>query len=450
VDNICRYKNHTQWTKEAEYGVMMDYKQCLEDASQGKPVWCPPTYKGDGRVRCEMNKYGELKGLIAGTTSIVGLPGTTAPCFSSLSRSIDLPQNGLSGDKIQTSAIFPPTASSASGVCTNYTDGKTDAYLIHVGEGVDDVALKEFTTLFTLTTPQGCLYAPGTAITHGTSFGKTEYEAMASAGMKLTWSPRSNVSLYGTTNDLALAIEAGVTISLGPDWSLGGSRNILEEMKFAKWWDDNHYGSILTTKDIVEMTTSNAASVLALSNTLGRLAPGYKADLVVVGGDTSVPYDALVAAWPSTVRLVMVGGVVLYGDNQLEVAGPSNPGCEALDVCGRAKFLCTAESSSANLLNQTFVQIRDNLNAALKDLDSIPVLPASDCNPACGADEECYKRTVMSVVDASLCPTACGAGEQCFQRAQSGNNMYGCMTTNACSPKRGNGYHPVTPLFACP
>ena len=128
------------------------------------------------------------------------------------------------------------------------------------------------------------------------SFTTTEYDLMAAAGMKLTWSPASNVALYGSTNDLALAIDAGLTISLAPDWSMGGSRNMLDEMRFAHNWDDAHYGDILTTKDIVEMSTANAAAVLALADTIGRLEPGYKADLFVVGGDVSVPYDALVAA----------------------------------------------------------------------------------------------------------------------------------------------------------
>jgi hypothetical protein len=447
VGGTCKYKNHDQWPNEREYGVMMDYKQCLEDASQGKPVWCPQTYDGDGKVKCEMNKWGELKGLVAGTTSIVGLPGTSLSCFSSLSRSIDVSQNGLPGDKIQTSATFPPSASAANGVCANFSNDSTDAYLIHCGEGVDQTALNEFSTLFTVTDPDGCLYAPETAITHGTSFTPSEYQTMASAGMKLTWSPASNVALYGQTNDLPAAIAAGLTISLAPDWSMGGSRNMLEEMRFANWWDDQNYGNVLSTKDIVEMATSNAAAVVALSNTLGRLSPGLKADLLVVGGDRSVPYDAIVSAWPSTVRLVMVGGKVLFGDDQLEAAGPSNPGCEAIDVCGRAKFLCTAEASTQNLLDQTMVEIRDRLNTALLDLDSIPVLPASSCTPACGANEECYERTVFPVVDASLCPGGCAAGQKCFQRTAT---SYECLSANACSPKRQKTFHPVTPMFACP
>ena len=131
------YTNHEDWTKntnEPRYTVMVDVKQCLEDASQGKPTWCPAKYDGAGNLKCEMEKWGELKGLVAGTTSIVGLAGTASACFGSLARSIDTAFNGLPEDKMQTAAIFP-SKSSADGVCNNFTSGKTTAYLIHVGEG---------------------------------------------------------------------------------------------------------------------------------------------------------------------------------------------------------------------------------------------------------------------------------------------------------------------------
>lgn len=131
VNGACFYTDHTEWPKEDEYSLMLDYKQCLEDASQGKPVWCPLSYDGDGAVKCELNKWGELKGLVAGTTSIVGLPGISSRCFASLARSIDVSQNDLPDDNVQTSALFPPSTSSGDGVCANFAAGNTDAYLIH-------------------------------------------------------------------------------------------------------------------------------------------------------------------------------------------------------------------------------------------------------------------------------------------------------------------------------
>jgi hypothetical protein len=83
---------------------------------------------------------------------------------------VDNAQNGLGSDKIQTSSLFPPSKASADGVCANFSSGKTGAYLIHCGEGVDVPSLAEFGTLGTVTTTDNCLYAPQTTIAYGIAF----------------------------------------------------------------------------------------------------------------------------------------------------------------------------------------------------------------------------------------------------------------------------------------
>jgi cytosine/adenosine deaminase-related metal-dependent hydrolase len=364
------YGDHDQWPNDPKYQAMLDVKQCLVDDSQGKPAWCAQTPYGTsaGSLRCETDKFGELKGLVAGTTSIVGLPGTSAACFGSLARSIDVAQNGLGTDSIQTSALYPP--SNPSAVCTNFTSGKTTAYLIHVGEGNDAKAQGELAAIGTMTTPANCLYAPQTAITHGMAFSAADFMMMATAGMKLVWSPQSNVSLYGSTADIPSALDAGVTIALAPDWSMGGSPDLLDELRFANSWDDTHWGDRLTTKDVVTMATKNAATALAMTDKLGTLAAGHLADIAVFSGDTAHPYDAIVAAQPAQVKLVMVGGVVLYGDTALQAAAPATPGCETIDICGTQKFICVAQSSSANKLDQTLAQIETALGDALTLADA--------------------------------------------------------------------------------
>jgi 5-methylthioadenosine/S-adenosylhomocysteine deaminase len=381
------YMNHDQWPSDPKYLAMLDVKQCLVNDSQGKPAWCANTVYGTaaGSLRCEADKWGELKGLIAGTTSIVGLPGTSSACFGSLARSVDVAQSGLNQDSIQTSATFPP--SNGTGVCTNIGTGKTTAFLVHTGEGIDPKSLNEFATLGTTATPNGCLYAPQTTITHGTAFTATEFMAMAAAGMKLTWSPKSNVVLYGATADIPTALDAGVTIALAPDWSISGSQNLLDEMRFADQWDNDHWADRLHAQDLVAMSTSHGAQVLALGDKLGSLAPGYLADISVFAGDITQPFDAIVAARPKDVRLVMVGGTVLYGDATLAAAGPAAPGCEAVDICGGAKFLCTATASTASKLNQTSTDIHDALSQALTDADAqtpdgydfAPLAPLVNC-----------------------------------------------------------------------
>lgn len=385
---LQRYTNHNGWPNETRYQAMLDVKQCLEDASQGKPTWCPATYNGAGSLKCEMDKWGELKGLIAGTTSIVGLAGTTSACFSSLARTIDAAQSGLNQDKIQTSALFPPSRSAADGVCANFASAKTDAYLIHVGEGTDPQSLAEYARLGTVSTTQSCLYAPQTVITHGTAFTANEFALMASAGMKLTWSPASNVALYGSTTNIPAARAAGVMVTLAPDWSMGGSQNLLDELRFADAWDNAHFGNVLTPKDLVQMTTSNAAAALGLSDKLGTIAVGKLADLMVVGRREADPYASIVASRPKDVRLTMVGGRILYGDAVLKAAAPQAPGCETVDICGTPKFACVAESTTTSKLDQTYTQIKAVLEAAMVDVDAqtpgdgfnfAPLAPVVNC-----------------------------------------------------------------------
>jgi len=371
------YANHNQWTNEAKYGAMVDAKQYLNGEGSS-----PVDYG------CELDKYGELKALVAGTTSIVGAANpANRTCFGTLARTIDQTPNRLGADKIQIATLFPATAA-ADGVCTNFTDGDTDAYLIHVAEGVDDTAKKEFATLNTVTTTDGCLNSPKTAIVHGTALGDAEFTVMAAHQMSLVWSPRSNVFLYGGGTDLTkttnipLALSKGLNVALAPDWSIGGSQNLLDELRFANHVDDTIWGDVLTPKMLTEMVTTNAARVLGLQDVIGSIEVGKKADLMVIGGDRCSPYDALLAASPSDVRLVVVGGTVLYGDAALQALGPAVPGCEAMDVCGANKFVCAAAPSqnATDKFGQTLGVIQTTLSTALSDYDSLN-LSAWDFSP---------------------------------------------------------------------
>jgi hypothetical protein len=319
-----------------------------------------------------MNKWGETKGLVAGTTSIIGLIGTISGCVGSLARSLGTSYSNLDEHAIQSSALVPSTGSA----CKNLQDGSTKSYVIHTGEGTDAVAKGQFEKLRNLTDPPGCFMAPQTVITHGTAFNEVEFKEMGEKGMKLVWSPRSNISLYGdtpvSTTNIPLARSLGVLVSLGPDWSMGGSVNMLDEMRFADAWDNKHWNNVLSPKDLFEMATINAAKSLAVDDQIGSIQVGRFADLFVFGGDAAAPYDALLGTYPSGVRLVMVGGRVLYGDTQLKPAALAAGSCEDLQVCNASKFICVAESNSSNKLNQTLNVIKTTLEEALLEVDAIP------------------------------------------------------------------------------
>ncbi|MGZ3450992.1 MAG: amidohydrolase family protein [Polyangiales bacterium] len=364
------YGNHNQWTAEARYSAMVDAKQYLN--GEASSTW---------DYGCEMDKFGELKALVAGTTSVAGAanPANRA-CYGSLARTIDQTPNDLGVDKLQVATLFP-TKAAADGVCANFTSGKTDAYLIHIAEGIDSTALGEFAKLGTISTTPNCLYNAKTTIVHGTALGDTELTTMATNGMKLTWSPRSNVFLYGGGTDLTkttnvpLAITKGINVALAPDWSMGGSQNLLDELRFADKVDNTAWGDKITPKMLVQMVTINAAKNAGLDAVIGSIATGKKADLFVIGGDATKPYDALLASTPRDVRMVMVGGVTLYGDTAIKSIAPAAPGCETIDVCCASKFVCVAESggTATDKLGQTYSDITTALSKALTDYDALAI-----------------------------------------------------------------------------
>ncbi|MBI5535641.1 MAG: amidohydrolase family protein [Deltaproteobacteria bacterium] len=383
------YDNHTQWTSpsnEPEYGQMQDCYDYLINS----------TTQGGVDLICEVLKYGELKGMVVGTTSILGEPkGSPRKCYGSLSRSIDGAQSDLppsarpspctaaaSNDHIQVAALGIDTVDEVAALA-NFQTCKTWSYVVHVGEGIqgNSSAFGEWTKTLT----KG-MDVQQFSIIHGTTLGAPEFQHMADKGMKLIWSPKSNMFLYGKTTaiDVAWAVTPKLTIALAPDWSMGGSVNILDELNFAWQFTQTTWPGLLTSKDLVKMVTSEAAKAIEVQNQLGTIEVGKLADLIVVSGDTANPYDTLVTARPVNIRMVMVNGAMLVGDSYLSQAA-SLADCETVDVCGSSKFVCVKEPSTADKLNQSYADIVGAISSALSSYDAdagskfSPIAPLAKC-----------------------------------------------------------------------
>ncbi|PKV90544.1 imidazolonepropionase-like amidohydrolase [Amycolatopsis echigonensis] len=93
------------------------------------------------------------------------------------------------------------------------------------------------------------------------------------------------------------AAAAGVRIAMGTDSGVGPHGTNLEELELM-------HSAGMSPADVLVATTSSAARLLGMDAELGRLAPGYRADLVVVSGDV---YDF--PALAGNVREVWQDGV---------------------------------------------------------------------------------------------------------------------------------------------
>jgi cytosine/adenosine deaminase-related metal-dependent hydrolase len=269
----------------------------------------------------EVGRYGEYKALVGGTTSLQGGRANLA-----YAKEECLVRN------IETSPVASRLAFSRVDIGRDSAEWQrmreernTGMLVVHLAEGVGPRMANEFEAL-----KRSGLLGPELVAIHGVGLTTPQFKEMASVGAKLVWSPLSNFLLYGQTADVVAARSAGVKLSLAPDWTPSGSKSILGELKVADLVNLHQLGGALSSRELVEMVTVNPAEAMGWQGRLGAIAPGYLADMVIVDDSVDDPYRNLVLATEENVRLVMIRGDALYGDQTLmglfRVAG----GLEAL------------------------------------------------------------------------------------------------------------------------
>lgn len=287
-------------------------------------------------LTCEIIKYGEIKALISGVTTIQGTsPGSK--CIQILVRNAENQnQLGLSASHIRTYIL------DISSFKETVNWNVTKSFAVHLAEGLptDDRSRKEFITL-----KQKGLLTAQTAIIHGMAFGDAEFKEMADVGAKLIWSPQSNLVLYGQTTNIKSALQHGLLVSLGLDWNPSGSDNIFDELRVAAHVNEDEFDNVIPLADWIKMITTNPAKALALDGNLGRLAQGLKADITVLTSKNSDPHESLLNTHLQDVQMVWVGGSLLYG-NKAIVEKVRAGECEELIVYGSKKRICVKDTKA--------------------------------------------------------------------------------------------------------
>jgi cytosine/adenosine deaminase-related metal-dependent hydrolase len=191
---------------------------------------------------------------------------------------------------------------------------KESCFLLHLSEGVDDVARAHFLAL----RKPDRTWAITNALTgiHSTGLRPDDFRILRNHGGSMVWSPLSNLLLYGKTSDVAAAKRAGVRIGIGSDWSPSGSKNLLGELKVA-WLVSQTLKSHFSAREIVEMATIQAAAILKWEKVLGSLEPNKRADVLVIEGTRRDPYDTLLQATEKDIPLVMINGIPRFGTPRL-------------------------------------------------------------------------------------------------------------------------------------
>jgi 5-methylthioadenosine/S-adenosylhomocysteine deaminase len=301
----------------------------------------------DAQGFCDIAEFAEVQALTGGTTTFSGMftprsMGTTLPsCLSRLAvRKLEIDSGFYSepGRERVTNVlgVTPRDLSDAGAdeVLRKLAAKELDLVLIHVAEGNKNDL--ESTLEFSLLKCRSFL-APTTAVIHGVAFDKNEFRNMRLAATALVWSPRSNIVLYGNTTDVVAAFREGVSIALAPDWAPSGSKNMLAEIQYAAQVNKTSLGGFFSTQQLFEMATSIPARIARIDDKVGTIQPGLFADLFLLRGDATRPFDSLVQSKPQDVSLVLVNGVPIYGDAKFMSA--FNIKAEPVPFCGETKDL---------------------------------------------------------------------------------------------------------------
>ena len=344
------------------------YQQQLESKGYG--------LIGDPANFCDIDEYAEVKALIGGTTSIIGLgsnhmpgEGTGSPeCLRGLVRNLDhytgFYGKELDHERIANSIGILPRdmdAQTAALRAQQIANGSIDLLAIHIAEGLptDTESAQELDLL----EAKGLL-GPHTALIHSVGLSPSQLARVRRAGASIVWSPRSNFELYGATANVAAAFREGVTISLAPDWSPSGSDNMFEEIQYAHDVSAHQLNGLFSSRQLVEMASSVPARVARIDDKVGAIAKGMYADFFLVKPPAGIanPYDAILnGSIASSIDLVVINGIPVYGEPTMlkSLNIPSEP----LHLCGTEKAL-----NSAALPNGPFSQVEARLKAKMKTI----------------------------------------------------------------------------------
>ena len=305
----------------------------------------------------EQIQWVELRQLMSGTLSVAGSGGSKG-----FLRNVDKADKleGVDGMDVQYSTFPLGKKDQSDGFlfeegCDEYSiDSESvleaDCYLPHVSEGINKAARNEMLCMTGRQEGGRDLAKENSAFVHSIGIIAEDGKELADSKTAVIWSARTNISLYGNTAPVTMLKNQGVLIGLGTDWIASGSMNILRELACVDYLNKNHFNNTFSDKEIWKMATINNAAALRILDVTGAIRPGLVGDIVVFDAkDAENPYRAVIEGHEKNVALVLRGGKVLYGDENVVSALDLQNGCEKFSVCGVGKKVCVKNEIGMSL-----------------------------------------------------------------------------------------------------
>lgn len=310
-----------------------------------------------GSATASQEAWAEWRGVMAGVTSISGSTGAAAANVArNLSTSTRL--DGLGGSVLKFDN-FPlndsGTDSPRTADCSYNTLGSppvSGRYLFDAAEGISAEARNEFLCLAGLQTGSADVLT-GATVMEAIPLRASDAKAIADHSASATWTPRSDLRLYGLTSPVTLFDTEGVPLALGSTWTPTGSLQLQRELTCADSYNSTYLDHHFDDAALWRMVTANAADAAGFGAEIGRLQAGRKADIAVFDASAHQRYRAVIEAGPADVVLVLKGGVPMFGESAVvEALGDGVTACSTFGadgVCGADRQICTLRESGVTL-----------------------------------------------------------------------------------------------------
>jgi guanine deaminase len=193
------------------------------------------------------------------------------------------------------------------------------------------------------------LLGPGFVGAHGVWNTEDDIRRLADAGAGVAHNPASNLKLGSGIAPVREMLDAGVTVGLGTDGAMTSDNlNMFEALRFGALVGKVRFphdpGRWVGAREVWAMATTGSARLLGLADDVGAIAPGRKADLILLRADSTYlrplnhALNALVYAESGAdVRTVLVDGQVVVEDGRATMVDESALRARAQEAAQRTR-----------------------------------------------------------------------------------------------------------------
>jgi 5-methylthioadenosine/S-adenosylhomocysteine deaminase len=220
---------------------------------------------------------------------------------------------------------------------------------------------------------------PRFSAAHAIWIDADEIELIATRGGAIAHNPGSNLRLGNGIADMRPAIARGVPVGVGTDGSSSAdNQNMFEATRLAAFVSrvfDRPPEDWIGAVEALRLATEGSAAVLGMGDLIGRIAPGFKADLVFLDLDhvNLVPLNNAAQQLVNTedgaaVRDVMIGGEYVLRDRELIGIDWPLIVAQAREAAERLKSVNTVTKAAAERLAPVVSHFCVGLGRCVHDL----------------------------------------------------------------------------------